>query len=411
MAGENKLSDKALKGYLGKPREKQITIADGKGLSIRVSTKGAVSFVFFYRLAGGRAAPVWLTLGKYPDMSLKQAREKRDECRGWLADKRDPRIQIKIQAEERLKPVTVEDALNYWYENYCKVRRKTHAVTLGRFRKHIFPYIGHLPVNDTHLYEWLDCFDRIKRNAPVMAAYVFSDTKLALRFCRVRQYATCDALKDLRMSDVGQIAGKRDRVLDEAELGQLWKAIFVEPDLKLMSEYTRKMFVLCTVFGCRMSEARLSEWSEWDLESWVWTVPKDHSKTGVEIVRPVPEILRQWVTDVHEETKHTGYVLGSLRIRESVSKIGGKIGKRLGHEKQWSLHDLRRMLSTHLSDLGVEFYVVEQLLGHALPGVAGVYNRSKFMAKKLDALELWTTYLNSIAGADSKVTILKQKVG
>ncbi|WP_449262119.1 tyrosine-type recombinase/integrase, partial [Escherichia coli] len=71
--------------------------------------------------------------------------------------------QIKIQAEERLKPVTVEDALNYWYENYCKVRRKTHAVTLGRFRKHIFPYIGHLPVNDTHLYEWLDCFDRIKR--------------------------------------------------------------------------------------------------------------------------------------------------------------------------------------------------------------------------------------------------------
>lgn len=84
------------------------------------------------------------------------------------------------------------------------------------------------------------------------------------------------------------------------------------------------MFVLCTVFGCRMSEARLSEWSEWDLESWVWTVPKDHSKTGVEIVRPVPEIIRQWVTDVHEETKHTGYVLGSLRIRESVSKIGGK---------------------------------------------------------------------------------------
>lgn len=101
----------------------------------------------------------------------------------------------------------------------------------------------------------------------------------------------------------------------------------------------------------------------------------------------------------------------TLTIRESVSKIGGKIGKRLGHEKQWSLHDLRRTLSTHLSDLGVEFYVVEQLLGHALPGVAGVYNRSKFMAKKLDALELWTTYLNSIAGADSKVTILKQKAG
>jgi Phage integrase family. len=88
-----------------------------------------------------------------------------------------------------------------------------------------------------------------------------------------------------------------------------------------------------------------------------------------------------------------------------------KIGKRLGHENQWSLHDLRRTLSTHLSDLGVEFHVVEQLLGHTLPGVAGIYNRSKFMAKKLDALDLWSTYLTSIAGAEAKVTILKQKAG
>ena len=323
---------------------------------------------------------------------------------------------LRIASESDLQPGTIE------YERHRLTRAQADAQELKNakesaevvetaFRKHIFPYIGHLPVNDTHLYEWLDCFDRIKRTAPVMAAYVFSDTKLALRFCRVRQYATCDALKDLRMSDVGQIAGKRDRVLSETELGQLWKAIFVEPDIKLMSEYTRKMFVLCTVFGCRMSEARLSEWNEWDRECWIWTVPKEHSKTGVEIIRPVPEVLRQWITDIHEETKHTGYVLGSLRIRESVSKIGGKIGTRLGHEKQWSLHDLRRTLSTHLTDLGTEFHVVEQLLGHALPGVAGVYNRSKFMLKKLEALELWSTYLNSISDADSNVTILKQKVG
>lgn len=80
------------------------------------------------------------------------------------------------------------------------------------------------------------------------------------------------------MTDVGQAAGKCDRVLDEAELGQLWKAIFVESDIKFMSEYARKMFVLCTVFGCRMSEARLSEWKEWDLKNWVWSVPKEHSK-------------------------------------------------------------------------------------------------------------------------------------
>lgn len=61
--------------------------------------------------------------------------------------------------------------------------------------------------------------------------------------------------------------------------------------------------------------------------------------------------------------------------------------------------------------LGVEFNLVAQLLGYALPSVAGIYNRSKFMGKKLDALELWTTYLYIISGAESKVTILKQKAG
>ncbi|WP_332108810.1 Arm DNA-binding domain-containing protein [Kosakonia radicincitans] len=49
------------------------------------SASGAVSFVFFFRHSGRRSAPVWMTLGKYPDMTLKQAREKRDECRAWLS--------------------------------------------------------------------------------------------------------------------------------------------------------------------------------------------------------------------------------------------------------------------------------------------------------------------------------------
>ncbi|MCP6475506.1 Arm DNA-binding domain-containing protein [Klebsiella pneumoniae] len=60
-------------------------LADDRGLSARVSKTGTVSFVYFFRHSGRQSAPVWMTLGKYPDMTLKQAREKRDECRAWLS--------------------------------------------------------------------------------------------------------------------------------------------------------------------------------------------------------------------------------------------------------------------------------------------------------------------------------------
>ena len=93
MAGENKLSDKALKALHGKPQPRQKMVADGRGLSVRVSVSGTVSFVYFFRHSGRQSAPVWMTLGKYPDMTLKQAREKRDECRAWLSQGLDPRIE------------------------------------------------------------------------------------------------------------------------------------------------------------------------------------------------------------------------------------------------------------------------------------------------------------------------------
>lgn len=146
MAGENKLSDKALKALHGKPQKRQKMVADGRGLSVRVSTSGTVSFVFFFRHSGRQSAPVWMTLGKYPDMTLKQAREKRDECRGWLSQGLDPRIENKLTKESLFTPVTVKNAIDYWFDNYAREKRKETVRLYRRYEKYIFPYIGGFPV-------------------------------------------------------------------------------------------------------------------------------------------------------------------------------------------------------------------------------------------------------------------------
>lgn len=403
MTAVNKISDRYLRGLIGKPREKQSTKADGKGLSVRVSKAGGVSFVFYFRIGGRASAPIWLTLGRYPDMSLAQARKMRDRCRVWLADRQDPRAQLKIREDERMKPVTIRQALTYWYDNYAKEARKEHEYLITRFNKHIFPYIGEIPIEDCKLPTWLACFDRIKKNAPVMSGAIFLDIKQALRFCRIRQYITCNPLGDIGVNFIGRTSGVRDRVLNETELSEVWAFSFGNSILNVASNNLRRIMVICLVFGCRQSEARKSTWEEWDFERWLWIVPKEHSKNGEEIVRPVPVGLRQWIVNLHAETKNRGYILGRELTRATVTSGVNRVCRRMKHEKLWCIHDFRRTFSTNLNDLGADPYIVELLLGHKISGVAGVYNKSKHIKKKHEVIEMWVNYLNVISGFTNNV--------
>ncbi|CAK8737746.1 Prophage integrase IntS [Sodalis praecaptivus] len=161
MGGElNKLSDKKLKNLLGIPREKYEFFADGAGLSVRVSTVGGISWTFTYRNSGTIQR---VTLGRYPDMSLKRAREKRDECRTWLSEGKDPRRQLKLTKQESLKPVTVKDALDYWVEHYAMNNRTDIDSRSTQLKKHIYPYIGDMALSDCETRYWLQCFDRMKK--------------------------------------------------------------------------------------------------------------------------------------------------------------------------------------------------------------------------------------------------------
>ncbi|KMJ43412.1 integrase [Xenorhabdus khoisanae] len=391
----NKLSDKKLKSLYGKPVEKQQTIADGNGLSIRVSKQGTISFVFFYRLYGRESAPIWLTLGKYPDLSLKAARERRDECRVWLAEGKDPRIQIKITKEDSLKPVTVKEAIEYWINNYAINKRKAVDHIRGCFFKHIYSEIGHIPLKECTLSMWIRCFDKIKRKAPVQAGALLKISQQALKFCRVRKYAINHEIDDLDIGDVGEKANRRDRVLTNDELREVWRHVNKEYDNHIMSHENRIILRFLIVFGCRLSEIRLSKWSEWDFLNNIWRVPPEHSKNGREIIRPIPSNFKNWLLLLNKATKNREYVIGFDMKQCTASVTIAKIWKRLNHKEKWTAHDIRRVFATSLSDNGFEHNVVEQLLGHSLNGVAGIYNRSQYIEQKRNALYWWVNYLDS----------------
>ncbi|WP_366212676.1 site-specific integrase [Arsenophonus sp. ENCA] len=164
---------------------------------------------------------------------------------------------------------------------------------------------------------------------------------------------------------------------------------------------TRDILLLAILFGCRMIEIRKSTWDEWDFKNWIWTVPKENSKNGREIIRPIPKDIRQWLVNL-KAVNNTNLILGKIYNQTSISTTMGRLWKKLGHTRSWCLHDMRRTLATNMADKGVNIYVIEQLLGHTLPGVMGIYNRSQYMNEKTQALEDWLRYLNTFIEADNQ---------
>jgi integrase len=272
--GTNKLSDTSLRKMLGRESPGDSFYADGDGLSVKVSRSGVLTWYFTFRIGGRESKSQRIKLGNYPDLSLKAAREKREQCRAWLAEGKNPKHQLSVTTQETLKPVTVRDALEYWIREYATHNRANVEKHIEQLNKHIFPYIGTYPLSMCETRHWLECFARVRNEAPVAAGYLLQMCKQALKFCRVHRYAVSNVLDDLTIDDVGRKQNKRDREHTRQELADIWREC---SGLKFKPYYSALLRLL-VVFGCRTQELRLSRVTEWDLNDWVWTVPKSTAK-------------------------------------------------------------------------------------------------------------------------------------
>lgn len=391
------LTDSKLRSFLkGHDSKTPKKVADRDGLAVLVRSSGKVSFIYRYRY---NQKPQTATLGQFTGkaggMTLAEARAKAGECRAWLDQGRNPRTEIELNKAAFREAVSVQDALEYWIDGYARKYRSNADKHQAQFQKHIYPYIGTLPVEETETHHWLKVFDDIckgthHRPAPVAAGYILQNCKQALIHCRKRRFCTSHALDDLTVTDAGEKQGEKDRVLSLSETLDVWQWA---NDMK-GNWYYRQLVKLLICFGARTQEVRLSKVSEWDLESMVWTCPKSHSKNGKEIARPIPESLKSYLVSLIEQSKD-GYLLGELKQAPAVSAWAATLPRKLGHSEEWRLHDLRRTFATHLNDSGIEPHIIEQLLGHSIKGVAGIYNRAQYLEQKRVALELWLAKLEN----------------
>ncbi|ULH01821.1 site-specific integrase [Aeromonas caviae] len=394
---------KGLKPFEGKRPKKYA--GDG-GLYAYHYPTGKVTFIFRYSVMGKQRD---LKLGAYgkAGLTLKQANEKRDQCSAWLEQGLDPANELKMQRAQTLAPITVRQALDQWLDDYALEKRKNAIKHRQQFNKWIYPWHGDSPLSGMKQAHWLECFRNtnksLSRPAPVAATYTLQMVKQALRRCRRLKYDFDYAeIEHLTVEDVGgKRAEKRERTLisrsgrDWSELQTLvrWLGDFREIHA---TDYYPLFVALNLIFGCRSGEIRQAKPNHFDFKHLEWKVPKQNSKTGNEIVRPIPAELKDWLKAVIDHNKPSGYVLGELKQPEAVSAWCRGIYKRAGISEPFTAHDIRRTVATGWADMGIAQNVIESELGHELGGVAGTYNLAQYSRWKDEALTLWLARLDAL---------------
>ncbi len=386
-----------------KPKAKPYKVSDTDGLFILVQPNGSLLWRLKYRIDGREKK---LALGKYPQVSLKAAREKRDEARKKIAEGVDPGKQrreakIKAMTEARNTFRLVADE----YIEKMAVEGKSPATIskLRWFRDLLNPYIGHVPVAEVSPHELLAALKRIERRG-------HHETALRTRSFagRVFRYAIATLRAQYNHADVLRGAlvipkvRHRSAILEPKKVGELLRAI---GDYSGRVE-TRIGLQLAAHVFLRPGEIRTAEWDDIDLAEAVWHVPAAKMKMKRPHTAPLSrqsvELLRELQSLQHPST----YLFPAFHTPKKTMSENtlNQALRRIGYtNEEMTAHGFRAVASTLLNESGRWHPdAIEKSLAHHDPDrVRSAYNRGTFWDERVRMAQWWSDYLDKLRdGAD-----------
>lgn len=378
-----------------RPKDKPYKLFDERGLYLLVERSGGRLWRFKYSVAGREKL---ISLGNYPDVPLKRAREKRDEARRLVADGIDP--SAKRQAEKAAQVDTFEAIGREWMEMQRKrLTPRTFERNLRFLEEFLYPYLGRSPIATIRAPELLAVLKRIERRGFHETAHrVRAIAGCVFRYGIATGRAERDLSADLRGALAPVVTKNRAAITDPLRIGDLLRAI----DAYRGQPTTEAALKLAPLTFVRPGELRGAEWREFDLdkEEPEWRIPSSRMKMRDEHIVP---LSRQAVAILREIEPLTGggrYVFPSLRgghrpISENTVNVALR---NMGYSGQEITgHGFRAMASTCLNERGVAPDLIELQLAHAeRDEVRAAYNRSKRMADRRKMMQEWADYLDEL---------------
>lgn len=394
-----------------KPGDKPYKLADERGMFLLVNPNGSRWWRYKYRRPGTRKENL-LSLGTYPDVSLKRAREKRDELRRLLADGIDPADKRKAESEATAD--TFEAVAREWFGKHSKRWAPSHSSkVLARLENDLFPRIGKRPIGSLAAPDVLSALRRIEARGAVETAHrALQNCGQVFRYAVATGRAQADVTRDLRGSLTPVQKGHFASITDPDQVGELLRAI---DGFTGMYQVAAALKLAPLVF-VRPGELRHAEWSEIDLDAAEWSIPAPKMKMRQPHLVPLADQAVTILRDLHPYTGASRYVFPGARDRKKpLSDMALNAAfKRMGYDGQtFTAHGFRAMARTIL-DEGLHFRpdIIEHQLAHAVKDANGrAYNRATFLPERKAMMQTWADYLDTLRAGNRKVVPMKRKTG
>ncbi|MBW9107394.1 tyrosine-type recombinase/integrase [Paraburkholderia phenoliruptrix] len=398
-----------------RPTGRIYKVTDQRGLYVAVTSAGAVSFRFDYRLNGRRET---LVIGRYdPGLPARGARAADELSFGMsmrLAEARLLLERARREVEQGASPsrskvekrVEAADAMTFgkWAEKYfleAKLAESTRAMRKSVYDRNLAAEFGRLKLEEITSSRLLMRCEKIKERGAAAPAVQARDIVLQVyRFVQARGLKVANPAEDIRPSAIATFK-PRDRALTPAEIHVFFKALERTPTLPTLRLAVK--FMLLTMV--RKSEFILATWDEVDFNAATWTIPKDRMKGG----RPHNVYLSEQALDILVTFKtcfgassylHPGRYELELPISAATLNRVIDSAVRLIREsgtpdfESFSVHDLRRTASTQLHEAGFNSDWIEKCLAHEQRGVRAVYNKAEYAEQRRGMLQTWAEMLD-----------------
>jgi len=394
-----------------KPDDRVYKLYDTAGLFIQITPIGSKRWRFKYRF---NEKENLLSLGLYPEVSLADARQRRDEARKMLAQvpPLDPSSVRKAKKASRKTSAgnSFEVIAREWIASHMKNKAESHKnKVLRRFELYLFPWIGSNPIANITAPELLEALRRIEKRGILETAHRTLQTS-----GQVFRYAvqTGRALRDITSDLKGALPPTKTThmasLTEPKDVAELLRAIDIFNGTITVHSALR----LAPLVFVRPVELRMAKWGDINLETGEWRYLV--SKTNTDHLVPLPKQAVAILREIYPVSGHGEYVFQnghSPRRPMSEAAINAAL-KRMGFDTKTQItgHGFRAMARTILHErLNIDPHIIEHQLAHKVPDTLGAaYNRTKFIEQRKAMMQKWADYLDELKVERKKVFIKKR---
>ncbi|MBA0216961.1 tyrosine-type recombinase/integrase [Pectobacterium brasiliense] len=391
-----------------KPQDKEYKLTDGAGLYLLIKPNGAKYWRLKYRVAGKEKK---LSIGVYPDISLAEARLKREEARKIVASGGDPSEQK--QVERQAKKINIDNTFKAialeWHEYKRPNWSKGYAEDLMEaFENDIFPDIGKRPIAEIKPLEMLTSLRKLeKRGVLDKLRKIRQACNQVFRYAIVTGRAENNPASELASALPPPKATHYPHLLPD-ELPDFLRALSTYSGSKVTQLATRILMLT----GVRTIELRQAEWKEFDFEKQLWEVPKERMKMRRPHLVPLSDQVINALQQLYTVTGRYNLVFpGRNDITKPMSEASiNQVLKRIGYHGKATGHGFRHTMSTILHEQGYNTAWIELQLAHVDKNtIRGTYNHAQYLEQRRGMLQWYGDFIDGLEHEDVKKVVVMGK--